>query len=59
MIDQIHTASGTGMDISHVGHSIVHTPYRNLHLNNILHVPKAKKKLVSVHRFTTDNHAFM
>jgi hypothetical protein len=47
------------MDISHVGHSIVHTSYRNLHLNNILYVPKAKKNLVSVHRFTTDNHAFM
>lgn len=57
--DQIHAASGAGMEIKHVGHSLVHTPTRNLSLNNILHVPKAAKNLVSVHRFTKDNSSFL
>lgn len=34
--DQIHTASGAGMNISHIGYSTVHSPSRNLHLNNVL-----------------------
>lgn len=57
--DQVHTASSAGMSISHIGHSIVHTPSRNLHLKNILHVPKASKNLVSVHRLASDISAFL
>ena len=33
--DQIHTASGSGMDISHIGHATVHTPSRDIHLRNV------------------------
>jgi len=47
------------MAISHVGHSTIATPSRNLKLNNILHVPKAAKNLVYVHRFTSDNFVFI
>src|SRR6185312_4720112 len=47
------------MDISHIGHTTVHTPSRNIHLNNVLYVPEAKKNLVSVHRLTTDNSVFL
>jgi hypothetical protein len=57
--DQIHTANGAGMEIKHIGHSIVHTPSRNLHLKNILHVPTATKNLVSVHKLAKDNSAFL
>jgi hypothetical protein len=57
--DQIHTASGAGMKISHIGHTIVPTSSRNLYLNNALHVPDAAKNLVSVHRLTRDNFAFL
>jgi hypothetical protein len=57
--DQIRTASGAGMDIKHVGHYVIHTPNHDLHLNNVLHVPQVAKNLVSVHRFTKDNHTFM
>ena len=53
--DQINTASGSGMEISHIGHAIVPTHTRNLHLNNILHVPTAAKNLVSVHCLAKDN----
>jgi histone deacetylase 1/2 len=30
--DQVHTVSGSGMKISNVGRTILHTPHRNLHL---------------------------
>jgi histone deacetylase 1/2 len=57
--DQIRTASGAGMNINHIGKAIVSTPNCNLHLNNFLHVPNAKKNLVSVHRLAADNNAFL
>ena len=37
--DQIQTANGSGMEITHVGHSIVQTRNRDLYLNNILLCP--------------------
>jgi hypothetical protein len=55
--DQVHIASGSGMHISHIGHSVIPTPAYGLVLNNILHVPQDAKKLLTVHCFTTDNHA--
>jgi histone deacetylase 1/2 len=57
--DQVHSASGTGMTIDHIGSSVLHTPSSNIHLNKILHVPKASKNLLSVHRLAKDNHAFL
>jgi hypothetical protein len=57
--DQIHTSSGAGMKISHIGHAIVLTSSRNLHLNNLLHVPDAAKNLVSVHLLAQDNSTFL
>ena len=56
--EQVHTASGSGMNIAHVGRVICHTPERNLMLNNVLHVPKATKNLVSVHKLASDNSAY-
>lgn len=46
--DKVHTASGSGMDINYVGSAIVHSPVRDLHLKNSLHVPRAQKNLVFV-----------
>jgi hypothetical protein len=58
--DQVHTASGSGMKINHVGHSILRSPIRDLHLKNILHVPCASKKnLLSVNRLVQDNNTFL
>jgi hypothetical protein len=57
--DQIRTANGAGMNINHIGHAIVPTPSRDLHLRNILHAPQARKNLVSVHRLAADNNAFL
>jgi hypothetical protein len=42
---QIHTANGAGMNINHIGKAIVSTPNCNLQINNVLHVPNAKKIL--------------
>jgi hypothetical protein len=47
------------MDIAHVGQSVIPTPTRPLHLNQVLHVPNAHKQLVSIHRFTLDNNTFI
>jgi len=57
--EQVHTASGSGMRISHVGHGILRSPRTNLHLKNILHVPDSSKNLLSVNRFTRDNGVFL
>nr|AAT85031.1 putative polyprotein [Oryza sativa Japonica Group]ABF96679.1 retrotransposon protein, putative, Ty1-copia subclass [Oryza sativa Japonica Group] len=57
--DQVHTASGAGMEISHIGNSVVKTPSRNLHLKDVLYVPKANKNLVSAYKLTSDNLAFI
>jgi histone deacetylase 1/2 len=47
------------MEIDHVGHSILHSPHSQIHLNNILHVPKSTKNLVSVNCLARDNNAFL
>ena len=47
--DRVRTAEGTGMHISHIGHSILRTPHDSFNLNNVLHVPGASKNLLSVH----------
>jgi hypothetical protein len=46
------------MRISHIGHSVLHTPRSPLHLKNIIHV-SASKNLLSVHRLALDNHVFL
>jgi hypothetical protein len=56
--DQVHTASGSGMKIQHVGHSVLHSPISDIHLNNVLHIPKANKSLLSVNRIARDNRVF-
>jgi histone deacetylase 1/2 len=57
--DQVHSASGSGMRIDHIGSSILHTPSSRIRLNKILHVPKATKSLLSVHQLAKDNNAFL
>jgi hypothetical protein len=54
--DQIHVGNEAGMEISHVGTSIIFTHSRNLAPNNVLHVPTASKNLISFHKFTLDNN---
>jgi hypothetical protein len=57
--EQIHTASGSGMKISHIGHTTIYTPSCDIHLNNILYVLEETKNLVSIHRLAEDNSVFV
>lgn len=57
--EQVHAANGLGMKISNVGHSILHSPRKDLHLNHVLHVPQVHKSLCSVNRLTKDNNVFI
>jgi histone deacetylase 1/2 len=57
--DQVHAANSTGMEIDSVGHSTLHSPNRDIRLNNILFVPKASKSLISVNRLAKDNNVFL
>jgi hypothetical protein len=56
--EKVHTASGAGMEISHTGNSFIHTSTCTLELCNVLHVRKATKNLMSIHRFALDNNIF-
>jgi hypothetical protein len=55
---QIRTSNCAGMDIVHVGKSVLPTPTHTLHLNNVLQ-PHAHQHLVSIHYFNLDNHTFI
>jgi hypothetical protein len=57
--DQIHAENGSGMNITHIGTSIIATPTRTLTLNNVMHIPSTHKNLISVHRFTLHNDIFI
>jgi hypothetical protein len=57
--DHIHMASGTGMDINHIGHTTVDTPNHPILLTNTIYVPKTRKNLVSIHRLTLDNSIYV
>ena len=58
--DQIHTASGGGMHIHHIGQAIINSPTckRDLLLKDVLHVPQADKNLASMSRLSSDNNVF-
>lgn len=47
--------NGTGVQIKHIGSSLLHTPF---HLHNILHSPNISPNLLSVRQFTKDNVVF-
>jgi hypothetical protein len=57
--EQVHVVNSAGMMIKHIGHSVVSTPSRTIHLNNVLHVPQATRNLASVHHLTSDNDCFL
>jgi hypothetical protein len=43
--EQIHAANGQGMNISHVGHAIVNTPSKSLHLKMFIMFHTSQKIL--------------
>jgi hypothetical protein len=53
--EQVHTTSGLGMKIQHIGHASLHTLNRPIHLKSILHVPLATKSLVSAPKIVSND----
>ncbi|CAL8993048.1 unnamed protein product [Prunus brigantina] len=49
---------GTGLPITHIGHSRISHLNSSFSLNNILHCPDASLPLLSVHKFAADNNCF-
>jgi hypothetical protein len=46
--DYLHVGDGKGFDISHIGHTTLHSPKCMFTLSNVLHVPHITKPLLSV-----------
>lgn len=56
--DRVQVGNGAGLQIAHVGHCSINTASKDLALNNVLHVPEIKKKLISVNKMSRDNDVF-
>jgi len=56
--DYLHVGDGKGLDISHIGHTKLHSLKHMFTLSNILHVPHITKSLLSVQKFCRDNHIY-
>nr|KYP31487.1 Retrovirus-related Pol polyprotein from transposon TNT 1-94 [Cajanus cajan] len=58
--DSVNIGKGTGLHISHVGHSCFHNPMSSKHfvMHNLLHVPSITTNLFSVSKFARDNRVF-
>jgi histone deacetylase 1/2 len=56
--DYLHVGDGKGLDISHIGHTILHSPKRMFTLSNVLFVPHITKPLLSVQKFYRNNYVY-
>ncbi|OMO84630.1 Reverse transcriptase, RNA-dependent DNA polymerase [Corchorus capsularis] len=54
--DELFVGNGTGLPITHAGSSTLTTSARSFKLHNVLCVPDANTKLVSVSKFCQQNH---
>jgi histone deacetylase 1/2 len=57
--DQVQVANGSGLSITHVGHSRLPGSSSPIELKNILHVPGLSTNLLSVYRLVSDNDIFV
>ena len=56
--DQLYIGNGRGFQILSTSSITIHKNSHSLKLNNILHVPRIKKNLLSVKKFAKDNNIF-
>jgi len=56
--DHLHVGNGKGLSISHIGHTMLHSPKHTFTLSNVLHVPHITKPLLSVQKFCRDNNIY-
>jgi hypothetical protein len=57
--DQIRVGNGQGLQISHTGLASIPSESKNFSSKNLLHVPQIQKNLLSINKFTCDNHVFI
>ncbi|GKC08864.1 ribonuclease H-like domain-containing protein [Tanacetum coccineum] len=55
MYPSVLVGDGKSIPVTNTGHSTLPTPYRPLHLNNVLITPNIVKNLISVRQFVRDN----
>ncbi|GJR24574.1 ribonuclease H-like domain-containing protein [Tanacetum coccineum] len=55
MYPSVLVGDGNSIPVTNTGHSTLATPYRPLHLNNVLITPNIVKNLISVRQFVRDN----
>ncbi|GJS27460.1 ribonuclease H-like domain-containing protein [Tanacetum coccineum] len=55
MHSSVSVGDGHSIPVTNTGHSILPTPSRTLHLNNVLITPHIVKKLIYVRQFVRDN----
>ncbi|GJS69374.1 ribonuclease H-like domain-containing protein [Tanacetum coccineum] len=55
MYPSVLVGDGKSIPVTNTGHSTLPTPYRPLHLNNVLIIPNIVKNLNSVRQFVRDN----
>ncbi|GJV99481.1 ribonuclease H-like domain-containing protein [Tanacetum coccineum] len=56
MYPSISVGDGYSIPVTNTGHSILPTPFKSLHLNNVLITPHIVKNLISVRQFVRDNN---
>ncbi|GJW95117.1 ribonuclease H-like domain-containing protein, partial [Tanacetum coccineum] len=56
MYPSISVGDGHSIPVTNTGHSILPTPFKSLHLNNVLITPHIVKNLISVRQFVRDNN---
>nr|GEV52359.1 hypothetical protein [Tanacetum cinerariifolium] len=56
MYPSVSVGDGHSMPVTNTGHSILPTPTRSLHLNNVLITPHVVKNLIYVRQFVRDNN---
>ncbi|GKB58348.1 ribonuclease H-like domain-containing protein [Tanacetum coccineum] len=56
MYPSISVGDGHSIPVTNTGHSILPTPLKSLHLNNVLITPHIVKNLISVGQFVRDNN---
>lgn len=56
--DEVVVGNGSGLLITHTGHSSFFAPHSNLKLTNVLHCPHAIINLLSTQKFCYDNNCW-
>ena len=57
--DALISGDGSTLPITYTGSTLLHSPSQTFHLNEILHVPRASKNLVSISKFCGTNKIFV